>query len=89
LLMLTVERDVVSANALKNVLVGVASAVSAVILVLFTPVDWSAVVPLGIGTLAGSSVGPLVARRVRGDILRWAVGLVGLGLAIRLWIGPA
>ena len=35
LLLLTVERDVVRANALKNVLVGVASAVSAVILVLF------------------------------------------------------
>ena len=87
-MMLTVEPDVVSANALKNVLVGVASAVSAVILVLFTPVDWAAVVPLGIGTFAGSSVGPLVARRLRGEVLRWAVALVGLGLAIRLWLGP-
>jgi len=88
LLMLTGQPDVVSANALKNVLVGVASGVSAVILVLFTPVDWGAVVPLGIGTFAGSSVGPLVARRVRGDVLRWTVALVGLGLAVRLWLGP-
>ncbi|HUC15971.1 MAG TPA: sulfite exporter TauE/SafE family protein [Acidimicrobiales bacterium] len=89
LLLLTVERDVVRANALKNVLVGVASAVSATILVLFTRVDWAAVVPLGIGTFAGSTVGPLVARRVRGDVLRWAVALVGLGLALRLWLGPS
>ena len=89
LLLLTVEPDVVRANALKNVLVGVASAVSAIILVLFTPVDWAAVVPLGIGTFAGSTGGPLVARRVRGDVLRWAVALVGLGLALRLWLGPS
>jgi uncharacterized membrane protein YfcA len=88
LLLLTVEPDVVRANALKNVLVGVASAVSAVILVLFTRVDWGAVVPLGAGTFAGSLVGPVVARRVRGDVLRWVVGLVGLGLAVRLWAGP-
>jgi uncharacterized membrane protein YfcA len=87
--MLTVERDVVRANALKNVLVGVASAVSAIILVLFTRVDWAAVVPLGSGTFAGSLLGPVVARRVRPDVLRWAVGLVGLGLAVRLWLGPS
>jgi hypothetical protein len=89
LLMLTVERDVVRANALKNVLVGVASAVSAIILVVFTRVDWAAVVPLGIGTFAGSSIGPLVARRVHAGVLRWVVGLVGLGLAVRLWLGPS
>lgn len=89
LVLLTVERHVARANALKNVLVGVANVAAAAFLVLLGPVDWAAVVPLGAGAFAGSTVGPWVARRVPGDLLRWAVALVGLGLAARLWLDPA
>jgi hypothetical protein len=87
LLLLTVDSHMARANALKNILAGVASAVSAVVLVLFTPVDWAAAVPLGIGAFVGSTIGPWVARRVPADLLRWAVALAGLGLAARLWLG--
>jgi uncharacterized protein len=87
LLLLTVDSHVARANALKNVLVGVATAVAAATLVLFIPVDWAAAVPLGIGAFVGSTIGPRVARRVPGDVLRWAVALAGLGLAVRLWVG--
>jgi uncharacterized membrane protein YfcA len=88
LLLLTVERHMARANALKNVLVGAANVAAAALLVLWGPVDWAAVVPLGLGAFAGSTVGPWVARRVPGDVLRWAVALVGLGLAVRLWLDP-
>jgi hypothetical protein len=36
--------------------------------------------------LAGSRVGPLVARRLPARLLRWLIFLLGMGLAIYLWV---
>jgi uncharacterized membrane protein YfcA len=36
--------------------------------------------------LAGSTLGPRVARRMPPGLLRWLVALMGLGFAIRLWV---
>ncbi len=88
LLLLTVDRHMARANALKNMLVGVATVVSAVTIVVFGAVDWTAAVALALGMFVGSTVGPRVARRIPGNILRWLVALTGLGLAVRLWIAP-
>lgn len=88
LLLLTVDQHIPTANALKNMLVGVATFVSAVAFVFFGPVKWIAVVPLAVGMFAGSTVGPALARRVPGNLLRMLVALTGLGLAVRLWIAP-
>ena len=85
LLLSTVDRHMARANALKNMLVGAATVASAVVLVIFGPVDWAAVAPLAAGVFAGSTVGPLVARRLPANVLRWLVALSGIGLAIRLW----
>ena len=87
LLLVTVDRRVAHANALKNMLVGAASVVSAVTLALFGHVHWLAALPLSVGAFAGSTIGPLVARRIPEGLLRWLVALTGLGLALRLWIG--
>jgi uncharacterized membrane protein YfcA len=89
LLLYTVDQDLPRANALKNMLVGVATAVSALALVILGPVDWAAVAPLSAGLLAGSMIGPRLARRIPARILRWLVALLGLGLAVRLWVTPA
>jgi len=88
LLLLTVERHTAKANALKNMLVGAASFVSAVLYAFLGRVDWTAVAPLAVGMFLGSTVGPSVARRLPGGVLRWFVALTGLGLAVRLWIAP-
>jgi uncharacterized protein len=77
------------ANALKNMLIGASSVLSALAFVLFGPVDWRAVVPLGIGMLAGATIGPRVARRLPAGVLRWLAASLGLGLAARLWLTPA
>jgi uncharacterized membrane protein YfcA len=74
------------ANALKNMLVGAATLVAALGLVLFTSVHWSAAVPLGVGAFAGAMIGPRVARRLPERVLRLAVAAVGLGLAVQLWL---
>lgn len=76
------------ANALKNLLVGATALAAAAVLVLTAPVDWSAVVPLAVGLVGGSLVGPLIARRLPVTALRWT--LVGLSvlLALELWWHP-
>jgi uncharacterized protein len=89
LLLLTVDRDLARTNALKNILLGVADAVAAIGFAVFGPVRWFAALPLAIGLLGGSMVGPSVTRRVPGRVLRVVVAMIGMGLAIRLWIVPA
>jgi len=89
LLLFTVDSQLARANALKNVIVGVATAISALILILAGPVAWTVVLPLAAGLFAGSLIGPKVARRVPAAILRWLVALVGLGLAAWLWANQA
>jgi uncharacterized membrane protein YfcA len=89
LLLLTVDRDLPRANALKNVILGLADAVAAIGFVVFGPVRWTAALPLAFGLLAGSLVGPSATRRVPTNLLRIVAAAAGIGLAIRLWIVPA
>ncbi len=88
LLLLTVERSVPRANALKNVVLGMSDAVAAGAFALFGPVRWWAAWPLALGLLVGSTLGPSITRRVPHGPLRVGVALVGLGLAVRLWVAP-
>jgi len=74
------------ANAAKNVLLGVANTVAAVAFIFLAPVDWAAVVPVGIGCLVGSRLGPIVVRRANSLILRLLIGAAGLALAIKLGV---
>lgn len=88
LLLVTVDARITTANALKNMLVGAAAVVSAAVFVAFGPVDWTVAVPLGAGMFLGSLIGPRLARRVPAGPLRWLIALLGLALAIRLWLAP-
>ncbi|HTW21887.1 MAG TPA: sulfite exporter TauE/SafE family protein [Mycobacteriales bacterium] len=81
LLMITVETQLARANALKNVLLGVADVVASIAFIIFGPVHWAAAIPLGIGFLLGGMVGPSVARRVPARVLRLTISTAGLCLA--------
>lgn len=72
------------ANAAKNVILGVANGVAAVGFIALAPVNWIAVVPLGIGCLVGSRLGPVVVRHAPATPLRLAIALAGLALAVKL-----
>jgi len=74
------------ANADKNVILGVANSVAALIFVLVAPVDWAAVVALGLGCLIGSRLGPVVVRHAPARPLRLVIGAAGLALAVTLGI---
>ncbi|HEX4832659.1 MAG TPA: sulfite exporter TauE/SafE family protein [Trebonia sp.] len=89
LLLATADEHMARANALKNMLIGASSLVSALAFIAAGPVDWRAAAPLGIGMLAGSAIGPRLARRVPAGVLRWLAALLGLLLAARLWLDPA
>jgi uncharacterized protein len=86
LILVTADSAMARANALKNMLVGASSIVSAVIFAVLTNVDWKVAAPLSAGMLAGSAVGPRIARRIPPGLLRWLVALSGLGFAVRLWV---
>jgi uncharacterized protein len=88
LLLVTVDSRLARANALKNVILGIADGVAAIGFAVFGPVRWYAAIPMAIGLLVGSRIGPSFTRRIPGNILRVLVACAGLGLAIRLWIVP-
>jgi uncharacterized protein len=88
LLLFTTDPDLPQANALKNLLIGAAVVVSAAAFALLGPVNWVAAPPLAAGMFIGSTLGPRVARRLPANVLRWAIALFGVALAIQLWVKP-
>jgi uncharacterized membrane protein YfcA len=74
------------ANALKNVISGLANAVAGVGFAIFGPVQWAAAVPLAAGFLTGGWIGPSIVRRLPARGLRVFIGIGGLAVAIRLGI---
>ena len=72
------------ANAVKNVVLGLANGVAAISFIIFGPVRWSVVAPLGIGLLVGGRIGPIIVRHAPQAPLRIGIAIAGLGLAIKL-----
>ena len=86
LLLRTRDADLPRANAAKNAILAVANSVAAVVFIAVAPVDWGAVIPLGIGCLIGSRIGPVVVRSVPVRPLRYLIGVAGMALAITLGV---
>jgi len=84
LLLASTDDTVPRANALKNILLGVANSIAAVIFVFFSSVHWTAALPLAAGVLVGSRLGPPVVRVVPQMLLRSLIAVAGLGLAAYL-----
>lgn len=88
LLLVTADRRLPKANALKNMLIGTATAAGALVLAEASRVDWAAAGLVGAGLLAGGAIGPRVARGTPAGLLRTVVALTGIGLAVWLWVSP-
>ena len=74
------------ANAVKNVILGIANGVAAIIFAVLAPVHWPAVLALGIGCLVGSRLGPIVVRHAPAKPLRVLIGAAGMALAVKLGV---
>ena len=79
-------RTLAHANAGKNVILGIANGVAAILFAFLAPVHWPAVLALGIGCLIGSRLGPIVVRHAPAAPLRAVIGVAGLALAVKLGI---
>jgi len=74
------------ANALKALLSLVIAVVSGVLLGVFGPVAWGAAGIMAVTSLAGGRLGGALARKLRADVLRWAVVALGTVLAITFFL---
>jgi uncharacterized protein len=84
LLLLATTEILARCNALKNLLLGLANGLAALLFVAFGPVHWGAVLPLGIGLLIGGRIGPIVVRKAPTGPLRVGIAAAGMGLAVFL-----
>lgn len=74
------------ANAVKNVVLGVANGVAALVFVVFAPVHWAAMLPMAVGCLIGARLGPIIVRRAPATPLRMVIAVAGIALAVRLGV---
>ena len=86
ILAILVVDDLQRLNGLKNVLVAMVNGVAAIVFILVAPVSWPVVVLIAFGSVIGGQIGAHFGRRVRPDVLRAAIVLVGMTVAIRLLI---
>jgi len=75
--------------ALRSAVAGLANIVAAVLFSLTGSVDWAAVLPLGLGAVVGSALGPPLVRRVPETPLRVVIALAGFALAVKLHLDYA
>ena len=78
--------DLQRLNALKGALSLVIGAVAALSVALFGPVAWPAAGVMALGSLAGGHLGVGVARRMAPEALRRGVVVLGVAVAVALWL---
>jgi uncharacterized membrane protein YfcA len=73
-------------NGLKNVMVGVANGIAAILFVIVAHVAWDAAALVAVGSISGAQVGARYGRRIPEQTLRWTVVTVGVTVAIVLFV---
>jgi len=73
-------------NGLKNVMVGIANGVAALLFVIVAHVAWDAAALVAVGSIAGAQLGARYGRRIPEERLRWTVVSVGVAVAIVLFV---
>ena len=73
-------------NGLKNVMVGVANGVAALLFMIVAHVAWDAAALVAAGSIAGAQLGARYGRRIPDQRLRWTVVTVGVAVAIVLFV---
>jgi hypothetical protein len=71
-------------NGLKNVTVGIANGVAAILFVIVAHVAWDAAALIAAGSIVGAQFGARYGRRIPDEWLRWTVVAVGVAVAIVL-----
>jgi uncharacterized membrane protein YfcA len=78
--------DLQRLNGAKNVLVGVANGVAAILFIIAAHVAWEAAALVAVGSVVGAQAGAKVGRRLPENVLRWTVVVVATAVAIVLFL---
>ena len=78
--------DLQRLNGVKNVLQSVVNCTAAVLFVFFAPVRWLPALLLAGGAIAGAQLGAVIGRRLAPDALRYTVVVVGVAVAVKLYL---
>jgi uncharacterized membrane protein YfcA len=73
-------------NGLKNVMVGIANGVAAILFVLVAHVAWDAAALVAVGSISGAHLGARHGRQIPEERLRWTVVTVGVAVAVVLFV---
>ena len=73
-------------NGTKNALALLVNGVAAVVFILSTHIDWSVAALIAAGSIIGGQLGGHYGRRLRADVLRACIVVVGLGVSITLFV---
>jgi uncharacterized membrane protein YfcA len=73
-------------NGTKNFLALLVNGVAAVVFILSTHIDWSVAALIAAGSIIGGQLGGHYGRRLRADILRVCIVVVGLGVSVTLFV---
>jgi uncharacterized membrane protein YfcA len=79
--------DMQRINATKNVLAVIVNGVAAVFFLFVADIDWTAVLLIAVGSVAGGQLGARLGRRLPPHVLRSAIVVVGLAAVTRLLVG--
>jgi len=86
LLAISIDDDLQRLNGTKNVLAMLVNGVAAVVFVLSTHIDWAVAALIAGGSVIGGQLGGHYGRRLRTDVLRACIVVVGLGVSIVLFV---
>jgi uncharacterized membrane protein YfcA len=86
LLLAATNETLARCNAVKNLVLGLANLVAAAVFVVFGSVNYAAAVPLAIGLFIGGRTGPIIVRHSPARVLRIAIAVAGIGLAVYLGV---
>ncbi len=82
----TLTQDLQRTNALKNVLAGIVNGVAGLYFVFAAHVDWGPVPIIAVASVLGAQLGARYGRRLRPDVLRVVIVLVGCFAIVRLLV---
>jgi uncharacterized membrane protein YfcA len=84
LLAVFVDDDLQRLNGTKNALALTVNAVAGVFFIFATHISWPVAGLIAAGSIVGGQVGGRIGRRLPAPVLRWAIVVVGFGVAIAL-----
>lgn len=86
LLGLTLDDDLQRLNGVKNILAAVVNGIAAVYFIAAHDIAWIVVLILVVTSAIGGQIGAHWGRRIPANVLRIAVAVLGIGVAIKLMI---